>query len=96
MPDIRAASLGRISKLADRFEASVVDDELVLIDVRSGALFAMKGVALRIWEMLDAEPDLDAICNTLQQEYQVSANECRTETAAFADQLVEAGFARRA
>lgn len=84
----------RLTKISSRFEASPVDDELLLIDVDSGHFFAMKDVALRIWTLLDSESDLDRIADALCTEYEVEQAHARTSVHAFAKSLVEAGFAR--
>jgi hypothetical protein len=44
--------------------------------------------------MLDSESELEAIERELERRYEVDSDACRTEVRAFADQLVEAGFAR--
>ncbi len=84
----------RLFKRPERFEASPIDDELMLIDVDSGRFFALKDVGLRIWTMLDRESDLNAIAAALCSEYEVEARQARESVRQFADSLVEAGLAR--
>lgn len=86
--------LNKLAKINERYEASPVDDELMLIDIDTGRFFALKDVALRIWNLLDDESDLDTISQTLCSEYEVAPSEAREGVARFADSLVDAGFAR--
>ena len=86
--------MARLLKLPESFSASTVDGELVMIHRDTGRFFALKDVGLRIWEELDRTSDLEEICRSVEQEYAVAADACRREVGTFADQLVEAGFAR--
>lgn len=84
----------KLIKLPERYEASPIDDELMLIDIDSGRFFALKDVALRIWTLLDGESDLDSIASVLSAEYEVAPQHARQSVGNFADSLVDAGFAR--
>ena len=70
------------------------DDELIMIHAETGKFFALKDSGLQIWNLLDSESDLDAIGHALEQQFAIDGETCRTEVREFADQLVEAGFAR--
>lgn len=76
--------------------ATEMDGELVMIHVGTGKFFSLKGVGLDIWQRLDGEADLDAICADLCREYGVSAEECGKSVDAFVSQLTAAGFAELA
>lgn len=90
----RDMPLKKLSKITERYEASPVDDELMLIDIDTGRFFALKDVALRIWTLLDSDDDLEAISEKLCSEYEVEPTEAREGVARFAESLVNAGFAR--
>lgn len=91
---VTASMANTLFKTPSRYEASAVDDELLLIDVDSGKFFALKEVGLRIWNLLDDESDLDLIASQLCEEYEVAPDHARQSVASFADSLVSAGFAR--
>lgn len=91
----KALVSGRLRKIDKAYLATEVDGELVMIDSETGKFFALKDVAFDIWRKLDSEPELDAICNSLEDEYGVEPERCRQSVAAFAQQLVELGFAER-
>jgi hypothetical protein len=71
-----------------------VDDELVMIHSETGKFFSIKDTGLEIWNLLDSESELESIGAELEQRFEVDADTCRAQVRAFADQLIEAGFAR--
>lgn len=83
----------RLLKLPDKYIASEVDGEIILIHGDSGAFFALKDVGLAIWRRLDSQSDLAALCEGLQEEYAVEEAKCRQSVERFAQELVVAGFA---
>lgn len=84
----------RLIKQPDNFLASEVDGELILVHGDTGAFFALKDVGLSIWRKLDENPALDAVCECLRSEYDVSPEQCQKSVDRFARELVEAGFAK--
>ncbi|MBF9153026.1 PqqD family protein [Novosphingobium jiangmenense] len=76
--------------------ATEMDGELVMIHVDTGKFFSLKGVGLDIWQRLDAQSDLDAICDELCRDYGISADECSKAVDTFVSQLTAAGFAELA
>lgn len=84
----------KICKIEGACQGASIDDELVLIDTQTGSFFTLKDTGLRIWNLLDSEADLDAISTALAADYEIDRNTCGREVQQFADQLVEAGFAR--
>lgn len=83
----------RLLKRPDKYLASEVDGEVILVHGDTGAFFALKDVGLAIWHKLDQQPELEAVCEDLQEEFEVDAAECRQSVDRFARELVEAGFA---
>lgn len=73
--------------------ATEMDGELVMIHVDTGKFFSLKGVGLDIWQRLDTEANLDAICDGLCRDYGIAADECSKAVDAFVSQLTAAGFA---
>lgn len=84
----------KIEKITGASHGAVIDDELVLIHVETGSFFALRDTGLAIWNLLDSQDDLAAIETALAAEYAVDPATCADEVRKFADQLVEAGFAR--
>ena len=84
----------KICKIAGVGQSAFVDDELIMIHVDTGKFFTLEHSGLEIWHMLDTENDLEVICAALERKYAVESHACRAELREFAQQLVEAGFAR--
>jgi hypothetical protein len=85
--------LRKLKKRPESFLSSDVDGELIIVHGKTGAFFALKDVGYEIWRKLDEDPDLAKICEHLEADYDVAPQECRQSVAAFADELVDAGFA---
>ncbi|MEZ5688156.1 MAG: PqqD family protein [Caenibius sp.] len=83
----------RLRKVHSAFMSTDLDGELIMIDGKTGAFFALKGVGLAIWRKLDDEPELDRICASLQATYDVEPAVCRDDVQTFAEHLVTTGFA---
>ena len=84
----------KLCKIENASQSALIDDEMVLIHVEKGTFFALKDTGLQIWNLLDAENDIEAIGARLSRQYEVDSETCLNEVRAFAGQLVEAGFAR--
>jgi hypothetical protein len=71
---------------------AMLDGELVMLHPDSGCFFTLADTGLAIWQMLDAETELNRIVEGLVGEYEVDAETCRVEVGRFAHQLARAGF----
>ena len=71
--------------------AAKVGDELVMMSAEKGNYIGLSEVGARIWELIDAPRDVDAVCHQLQDEYDVAADLCRAEVEAFLNELVKHG-----
>ena len=69
---------------------SRIDGELVMVDISQGSYFGLDSVGARIWELLAEPTSLDQVCSTLQGEFAVDSQTCRSEVLAFAQQLLDA------
>lgn len=82
-----------LRKLPNRYIASQLDGELILIHGDTGAFYSIVDVGLEIWRMLDDGAEFDAICERLVASYDVDERECRAAVERFSNELVQAGFA---
>jgi hypothetical protein len=57
--------------------AAKVGDELVMMSAEKGNYIGLSQVGARIWELIDAPQDLDAVCAQLQNEFEVTPEVCR-------------------
>ncbi|MBQ3782210.1 MAG: PqqD family protein [Lachnospiraceae bacterium] len=64
----------------------------VMVDFAQGKYFMLKGVGNDIWDLMDDGMKVSDIVAELQKEYDVSEEECLTETIKFLSQLEELNF----
>ena len=83
-----------IEKCPEKYLATEVDDELILVQAGTGAFFSLKDTGLAIWNALDTSGDTRVVADRLSREYDVPPEQCLGEVRDFAGQLVEAGFAQ--
>lgn len=82
-----------VKKCPEAFQSAEVDGELVMIHGETGKFFALKDVGLDVWRKLDEEPELDAICTALAEEYDADEATIRDDVYAFARRIIGFGFA---
>lgn len=83
----------KIRKIAQKFLATDIDDELILVHADTGVFFSAKETGRAIWQAIDRNEAIEDIVQGLQREYDVAPEDCLRSVLAFADQLVEAGLA---
>ena len=69
-----------------------VDDETVLLDLKSGTYFGLDGVGKLIWEGVEGGSSLRETVKAIVSEYEVDPNRAETDVLEFADELVERGL----
>jgi len=69
-----------------------LDDEVVLLDTRSGTYFSIDGVGIRIWESLRKGATEGQIVQRIVREYDVAPEVARADVAAFLAILVARGL----
>ena len=83
-----AVAGGTIAK-TDSFVESVVDGEVVLMDIDDGRFFSLDATSRRIWELLDEHQSASLICEKLLEEYEVGADQCNAAIERLIDKLVD-------
>ena len=69
-----------------------MDEECVLLDLKSESYFGLDQVGTRIWQLLKDGSDLQSIFDTLLTEYEVEEEELKKDLQEHLTQLVEAGL----
>jgi len=72
--------------------ASVVDDELVMLDDKRGLYFGLNPVARKIWELLQSPTTYEALVESLASTYEVEVERCDAEVRSFLDKMREHGL----
>ncbi len=68
-----------------------LSDELVMMDIEKGKYFSLNPVATRIWDLLENPLSVDELCGLLMKEYEVEAEQCRTEVGEVISEMVRLG-----
>ena len=69
-----------------------ISGEGVILDLKSSSYFGMDEVGVRLWQLLQADPSLQAACDTLLAEYEVAPAQLEQDLVKLLGQLVEAGL----
>ena len=64
-----------------------MDGELVMMGTKQGEYFSLRDVAASLWQHLDQPRTLDELCELVADEYDVTAQDCRDDVAAFLEDL---------
>lgn len=64
----------------------------VMMDIMTGKYYNLGSVGGRIWELLEEPMTIAALVQKLTDEYDVSAETCRTDILPFLDTLLERGL----
>ncbi len=72
-----------------------LDDAIAMMNIETGEYYNLNPAGSRIWTLLETPMSMTAICETLLAEFDVSAGDCRTQTAAFLSDLLGLGVVRR-
>lgn len=67
----------------------VLNDETVLLDIDSGNYFSLNTTGNSIWSLIESPITFAELCNKLQQEYCVSADDCRSDVSELLSELLE-------
>jgi hypothetical protein len=78
----------------DHVMAVPVNDELVMADVDAGKYYGFDGIATSIWNLLEKEIAVDALCHELQSIYDVPHERCAIEVLTFIGDLEKRGLIR--
>ena len=68
---------------------SIVDNEIIMMNIETGKYFGVDDIGGRIWELIENPMTFEALCNTLQAEYEVDEQTCIADTKEFLDTLIE-------
>jgi hypothetical protein len=67
-----------------------VGDELVMMSAQTGDYVGLTEVGARVWKLIETPQELNALCSKLE-EFEVSAETCRSDVEVFLNELVKHG-----
>ncbi|MGJ7457401.1 PqqD family peptide modification chaperone [Halomonas sp. MA07-2] len=82
-------AIGRCVQRAPSPLSSQVGDDLVLLSVERGMYYGVPVVGRRIWELMEKQITISAICDQLMMEFSVDRETCENEVLKFISQLEE-------
>jgi len=68
-----------------------VGAEIMMMSAKKGNYLGLTEVGARIWELIETPQNMDSLCDTLQQEFEVDAETCRTDVETFLTQMEKHG-----
>ena len=74
--------------------AKVIDGEAIIINFATGVYYSIEGVGARMWSLLEAHHDVDAVAEAIALDYDVSVDDCRADAMRFTRQLIDEGLLR--
>ena len=78
-----------ICKLEKEVILSRQDDDVTLLNAKTGRSFTLNRTGARIWELLQAELDSEKIVSSVLEEFDVGEDALRSDFHAFLEQLKE-------
>ncbi len=72
-----------------------LDDQVMMINLETGAYYALEDAAAECWTVAVAGGGLDAMAAALVGRYEVELPQAATDVGAFVEQLVAEGLVRR-
>jgi hypothetical protein len=80
-------------RISDNVIGTRVEDEVVLLAFDAGKYFGLRGVAARIWELLESGTTVDAIVEVLMEEFEApDENTTRADVSKTVERLLREGL----
>lgn len=83
-----------LTKNADRFVETAIDDETVVMDMDSAEFFSLNSTAGAVWRAIDGARSRDEVVAAVAAEYAVSPADIGADVDELIEQLVASGFVR--
>ena len=86
---IRNSSL--VQRSADQI-ACDMGGEVVVLDLKSGTYYGLDALGAKVWSLIEQPASLAAIRDAIMAEYEVDAETCDRDVAAFLDRMQTIGL----
>lgn len=86
--------IGPDDRVGRRSEAlfTRIDDDLLGIDTQEGLVYTLNGSARRVWELIETETTVSAVCEQLQSEFEVEPATCLADVGELLGRLQDSGL----
>ncbi len=71
---------------------NLLDNEVVMMNLERGEYYGLNPIGSRIWELLAEATTLENLINKLTEEFDVSFEQCQTDSEEFINDLIEKGL----
>jgi hypothetical protein len=85
-------TLGNTLRIAEHIVFRQLDDEAVLLDLKSGTYFGLNPVGTRIWQLVADGKTLSTVMDMLAAEFDVQPDELQRDLLALGEQLCARGL----
>lgn len=82
-------TVGTMVKRNDDIVEANIDGETVMMSIDSGEYFGLDPIATKIWNDIESRQKVTAICERLQNDFDVSPEQCQTDVLNFLNALSE-------
>ena len=72
--------------------SSLLDDEVVILNLGTGVYHGVDGVAAFIWQRLNQPITVKDLCDAVMNEYEVDADRCRADIASLLSDMANSGL----
>jgi len=84
--------LQRYPRHSDQTTWQEIGEEIIILDVDSGAYFGVEGAGARVWLLADGTRTGENIAEQIAGEYEVELAEARTDVSEVVADLLESGL----
>lgn len=74
--------------------ASIVEGELVMMNIQSDSFYGANAVGTRIWELLEQPLTVAQLCSLLQEEFDVDDQTCQQDVLPFIQKIIDEKLVR--
>ena len=76
-------------RISDSVVVRDLDGESVILNIESGIYFGLDRIGTRVWQLIEAHGDVDAIVRVMEHEYDADPQTLRADAEALVAALVE-------
>ena len=87
--------MAAIRKCTENFIATVVDDEVLIVDLDGGELFSLSGTARAVWDAIDGQHDEAAIAEAMAMSHEGDPQTILADVQALIADLETSALVRR-
>ena len=76
-------------RISDAVVVRDLDGESVILNIESGIYFGLDRIGTRVWQLIEAHGDVDAIVRVMEHEYDADPQTLRADAEALVAALIE-------